>query len=610
MDSALELVRELIDKLKTKESEIDLEFLEDFIEEAKEHLEEIEINLLSLETNPEDEEIINNIFRHFHTIKGLAGFVEQDLIRHIAHNTENLLDDCRKGKIKVNKRVVNVILEATDIIKGCCKGVDTIDNEEFIKTTVRLLEEIDGVGTYEDDEEEIDEPKKIGEILIENKSITDEDLEDILNIQREKTPSLKIGEIALKEKKVEPKKIIDAIRSQNKGKSDQQANSSYIKIPTYKVDSLVDMLGELIITQSLAEQEAIERLDSNDSLINKLLRISRITKSIQNISMSLRMIDLKSTFQKINRVVRDTIQGSHKEVSFKTYGEETEIDRNIAEKLLEPLLHLVKNSIAHGIEKKEERISKGKSPEGIVEILAYSKRGTVFIEVRDDGKGISLEKVYKKALEKGLVEKDKEYTEKEIIDFILLPGFSTKEKVDSNSGRGVGMDVVKTEIEKVGGRIEIQNYPDKGCSFILKIPINLAIMNGTVIEINSSKYIIPTLSIKEIFEIKKENWVSIKGKKRMLRIRDNIIPIIPLDQILDTSKENSEEKRIAIVLENDNVQKGIIVSNIIERREIVAKPLGNEFKSLKFISGVSILGDGRIYLILDIQNLFDLEGVI
>lgn len=602
-------VREIIDSLKSKNFGLDSEFLDDFVLEAKEHLEQIELNVLNLETSPDDVEIVNTIFRHFHTIKGLSGFVEQELIQHIAHKTENLLDDCRKGKSKVNKKTIDLILDSVDSIKNNCNDLKIIGDEDFIIHVIKLMDDFERLGNdgYIDSESEEKESKKIGEILVESKSISEEDIQEILRIQKEVSPEMKIGEIAIKEKKVSPQKIVEAIRTQNKEK-EKSNDSSYIKIPTYKIDALVDMLGELLITQSLVEQNAMDRLDSNDIILSNLLKTSRITRDIQNLSMSLRMVDLKSTFQKINRVIRSTIQDSDKKINFETHGEDTEIDRNVAEKLLEPLLHLVKNSIAHGIEGEEERINQGKNPEGQVRIHAYSKKGTVFIEVEDDGRGISLEKVYNKALQKNLIEQEREYSEKEIIELILLPGFSTNDKVDNNSGRGVGMDVVKTEVEKIGGRVEIQNNPGKGCAFTLKIPINLAILNGTIIEIRGSKFIIPTLNIKEIVEVKDENWITIKGKKRLIKLRDQIISIVPIEKILNPGLVKKNERNIAIVLEEGNDQKAIIVSSILERRDIIAKPLGEEFKNLSFISGASILGDGKAYLILDVKNLFELEG--
>ncbi len=598
--------------------DIDDEFLQDFIIETNEHLEAIEMNVLDLETEANNEQIIHSLFRAFHTIKGLAGFVNQDLIQKISHKTETILDLCRKDSIDINKEIANLILESSDFIGEICNDISLVSDQEF---SLRISEFLNQLETYENNiqkkdfeiKEEIDDnvsnqklqdKKRIGEILLDNNTIDEEGLEYIL-AQQNNQPDLKFGQIAVKNKKAKAKDIINGIRKQKSSKS-LDTNDSIIRIPTKKVDNLVDMMGELIITQSQIEQEAEQKYDNNDSFFTKLLNMSRIMKEMQGLSMSLRMVSLKSTFHKIARIARDTIDELGKDVDFIVEGEETEIDRNIAEKLLEPLVHLVKNSISHGIESSDLRQERGKDPGGKVMVSAYSNKGSVYIEISDDGIGIDLEKVHNKAAEKGLIDDTKKYSDKEIQEFIFLPGFSTIENVNTISGRGVGMDVVKTKISKIGGKIEIINNPGEGCKFILKIPINLAVMNGTIISIMDNKYILPTLNIKQILQLKKEDWVEVKGEKRMIRLRDSVIPIIKISKIL--SEEPKNEAELVIVLEMDKQYKALAVDDVIGRREIVVKPMSEEFSNLDYISGASILGDGAVSLILDIEYLFKLNG--
>jgi two-component system chemotaxis sensor kinase CheA len=383
----------------------------------------------------------------------------------------------------------------------------------------------------------------------------------------------------------------------------------HVRVPYPKIDSLGDMTGELLIIQAQIEREAIKRLGANDQIVNSLLRMERIAKNIQKLSLSLRMVSLRSTFRKIARIGRDTITELGKNATLQISGEETEIDRGIVERLADPLVHIVKNAIYHGIETESERIALGKPAQGRVKIHAYSKRGVVYIGVGDDGRGISRERIYQIALEKNLVEPNKPYTDEEILALIFLPGFSTATSVDNISGRGVGLDVVKTEITRIGGKIEVDNRPGEGCGFTLKIPINLAVINGTIVETGGGIYIIPTLYIRKIVHAEPEQWVSINGDKSLLRLKDEIIPILSPCKIFGRPAEESPAGAgLLVVMELEQKFKALPVESIVDRREIVVKPLGSDFRHLDYAAGASILGDGRVSLILDVENLFKMGG--
>ena len=326
--------------------------------------------------------------------------------------------------------------------------------------------------------------------------------------------------------------------------------------------------------------------------------------------MALRMVSLKSTFQKVYRIGRDTIAELGKNVNLELQGEETEIDRAITDRLLDPLLHLVKNVISHGIEPEQERIVVGKPAQGQVKIKAYSKRGSVYIEVSDDGQGINLEKLYRKALEKQLIDPSKTYTDEELLNIIFLPGFSTSEKVTNISGRGVGLDVVKTEISKIGGRVDLDNRSGVGCRFTLKIPINLAAINGTIVDIGGGgRFIIPTLYIKQIIKLEESQWVSVTGNKVMIRVKDEIIPVISPARIFESLPEEAAGQQfdLVVIVELEQKFKALPVRQVVDRCEIVVKPLGSEFRHLNYLTGASILGNGLVALILDVENLFRME---
>jgi len=589
------------------ENLVDEEFLNDFIQEATEHIENIEINALILEKEPGNEEVINSLFRSYHTVKGLAGFVDQDLIGKIAHQTETLLDGCRKKTIKANKNIVDIILTSSDYIKKICENISVAKDTNFLKEIESHLEVIFNAekGIFNDITVELkpENPPKLGEILIEEKKINQEDVDKIIEKQKTEHPDLKFGQIAVKEKKVEAKDVIQATRIQQAKAS---ISEDYMRISTDKVDSLVDMVGELVISQSLIEQFAISQLGTDNIFIANFNRMSRITKDLQNLAMFLRMVPLKSTFQKITRIARDTINELGKNIEFTTSGDETEIDRVITEKLLDPLVHLVKNAISHGIESAEDRIKAGKPPKGVIKVNAYNKRGSIYIEIIDDGGGINTERVYQKALEKGLIDTSKEYSDKEIQEFIMLPGFSTVEVANKISGRGVGMDVVKTEIQKIGGKVELNSIKGQGSSFVLKIPVNHAIMNGTVIDIEGSNYILPTINVKQILQPTSDQWIFMQGIRSMIKVREDIIPLVSIKKLFGKSRE--EEPVLIVIIELDQKYKALPVRNVVGRQEVVVKSVNEQFVNLGYVSGMSILGDGKVSLILDIENLFTSEG--
>lgn len=712
-----------------QELNIDQEFWADFIVEAFEHINEIESNVLTLEQNPDDMEIIHTMFRAFHTIKGLSGFVEHTVIQEIAHKTETVMDYCRKGEMAVNTKIVDAILKSSDYIKLLCEEVDAYKDQSFIsKVEVHLgvLEELANVGenpveaapevfvaSEEVVQEEVNEDVQ-GENLLEFARIefetaeaventtaqepaTEKDIdafanevfevkdkeenseqevqpiiefENVVEVdstiieseaevavevvkeesifeettvgenaeQVEAVSSEAVQEIVAEELKSEPvaEKVVQPVVEPPKpavnvapaqvAKPKVEAptpaaetatvkklfasSEDYMKVANGKIDHLVDMIGELIINQSLIDQYISSNYSQDGQLIANMSGFLRITRELQSLSMSLRMVSLKSTFQKVSRIARDTIQELSKDVEFVTSGDNTEIDRAVTDKLLDPLVHLIKNAISHGVETDvQARINGGKNRKARVELNAFNKRGKIFIEIKDDGRGINTEVVYKKALEKGLIDPARNYSEEEIKEFILLPGFSTAEVVDNISGRGVGMDVVKTQILKIGGKVNIESTLGLGSVFTLEVPVNHAIMNGTIIEMRNQIFIIPTMNVKEILQPRDDQWIFTQGKRTMLRVREDIIPIVPISTFFKGARLE-EHVPLVILLEVNGEYKALPITNVINRQEVVVKPTGEEFSELKYISGMSILGTGKVSLILDIDYLFKKEAKV
>jgi two-component system, chemotaxis family, sensor kinase CheA len=391
-------------------------------------------------------------------------------------------------------------------------------------------------------------------------------------------------------------------------KSNEKQDGSFIRIPVMKVDSLMDMLSELLILNSHFGQEIYEKFGNDSKMSNTLSRASKLIKEVQSLSLSLKMIEIKPTLHRLCRVARDTAAELNKKISVVIEGEETEIDRSAAEKIFDPLMHLIRNGVSHGIESEEERIRLGKTPEGKVTMKAYSKRGSVYIEVSDDGKGIDTNKILKKAIELNMADENKEYSDDEIIKLIFKPGFSTQEEINSISGRGVGMNVVEEAIVNMGGKINFINNPGNGCAFILKIPMNLAVVNGTIVEVAGGRYIIPTLFIKEFFIVDTVNWISMQEKTQALRIRNNIIPVIDAFKLLGiNTDEVLSTRREVVILEMDHKLLAFPVDKILSRQEIVSKPLDSEFSSISYASSATILGDGKVSLILDVEAMFKMS---
>ncbi|TYQ16666.1 UNVERIFIED_CONTAM: chemotaxis protein histidine kinase CheA [Acetivibrio alkalicellulosi] len=595
------LVNDIIGDSKDNFIEIEKEFDKDIRDSIVEQIEKVNINIVLIEQEGLD--ILHILFRAFHTIKGLSNFAGYSEMMSISLQAENILDKYLKEELQIDSELVDLILESSVMILKTSNDPQIVNEDEFIKKYKNHIK------YYEKKYKGEIEEKKLGEILVEKGKIKEEDLEELLKKQKENYKGLKLGQVAVKEKKVQPSDIIESLRSQDvlskKSGSLTPADNGFMRIPVKKIDNLVDLLGEMLVFYSILERDAKEEVGLHSNFMNNLSRMAKTIKDIQGLSMSLRMVSLRPTLQKLIRIGRDAAVELGKEVDIVISGEDTEVDRSIVEKLFDPLMHIVRNSVSHGMESAQERKMKGKEEKGRVNINAYSKRGCVYIEIKDNGRGLDTDLIYKKAKEKNLISSDMDYSPEEINRFIFLPGFSTLEKANNISGRGVGMNVVETEMSKIGGRVDLVNLPGQGCEFTLKIPINLAVINGTIVDIAGIRYIIPTLYIKHLLKPEENQWISVKGKREFIKIRDEIIGLIPSHQIFDT--KNDEVKRnMVVVLEVEQNLKAFPVDEVLGRQEVVAKPLNEEFNNLKFASGASILGDGRVSLILDVEELFKL----
>lgn len=594
--------------VKALESE-DIEILGDFIIESRENLETIEVNLIELEENPDDLEIINTIFRPFHTIKGISGFLDLRKINALSHCTENLLDSARKGRFIIDNEITDVILKAVDVLKrlidqvekGLEAGMSADDGNIDIDALVSQIETLDmtlGQG---------EPPPKIGEILVNKGALAKTKLDEALEIQQA-NPDKKIGEILVEKGNTDSREVISALREQ---KRTRKASVLQVKVDTNKLDNLVDLTGELVIAQSMLRQNAGETSATNQKLSQNLNQLGQIVSNIQKIAMSMRMVPISATFQKMVRLVRDLSKSCGKDVALSMSGEETEIDRNVVEALYEPMVHMIRNSIDHGLEPTDKRKKMGKPEKGTISLRAYHKGGNIVIEIADDGRGLNTINILENAIKLGLVDADSVLSDSEIFQLIMKPGFSTAKEITDISGRGVGMDVVKKAIEGLNGRIDIYSVEEKGSTFVITLPLTLAIIEGMLVRIGQERFIVPTMAILESFKPRKEDYFTVEGKEEMLMFRKSLIPLIRLNKICNVDMDYREVwNNIAIVVENNKEQRGLLIDELLGKEEYVIKSLGESLKGIKGLAGGAIMGDGKVGLILDIGGLFEVAATV
>ncbi len=580
----------------------DPELLKDFIEEAKEHLSTIEMNMLGLETNPGDTEAINAVFRPFHSIKGVAGFLNLSEIHELSHEVENLLDSARSGKLAVTDSVIDLVLVATDILKGLLEELESGQSGRKVASPVvkGFLEKVKTFGG--DPAAGAGIPvRKVGTILVEHGVLEDETLPDIA--QKSKVEGTKFGEAAIEEGMASPREVSKALREQRHNIETAQS----VRIDTRKLDNLVDMVGELVIAQSMVLQNPDIKKIKDQKLQKDCSQLNRITAEIQRISMSMRMVPIKNTFQKMIRLVRDLSRKSGKEAQLKMNGEDTEIDRNMVEEIYEPLVHMIRNSVDHGIEMPEERTKAGKDPMGTILISAEQKGGNIVIDIEDDGRGLDARKIREKAIERGIISELDQFDDKTAYDLIFHPGFSTKDKVTEVSGRGVGMDVVKKCVEGLRGKIEIVSRPGRGTSFHMKLPLTMAIIDGMIVQIGAERYIVPTIALKESLRVSREAYFTVQGKGELVKVRDSIMPLIRLHNYFNEEPKHRApwEGLLLVVIEGQH-SYCLLADEIVGRQEVVIKSLGSLFEQLPGISGGAILGDGKIALIIDVKGIISL----
>jgi two-component system, chemotaxis family, sensor kinase CheA len=582
----------------------DESLMRDFIAEGLEYIEEIEVNILNLENEPNNKEYINTIFRPFHSIKGVASFLNLEKIRALAHNLENLLDKARNAEIDVTPTLIDVVLDGADALKTLIGQLrDSLEGKKIDESLPDISSLQSRIHKIEQGFNTEFGAKKIGEILVDEGHISKDMLDQTLKINKT-SPDKKLGETLIEEGIVKPKQVVQALRKQ----VDQVTDLTTIRVDTTKLDDLIDMIGELVITQSMIQQDLKNQLNADKQLTRDISQFFRITTALQQVSTSLRMIPIKQTFQRMSRLVRDLAKNAGKAISVELIGEDTEIDRNMVDEIYNPLVHMVRNSVDHGVETPDERRKLGKPERGVIQLKAYHRGGNIVIEIIDDGKGLDKNKILKKALKNRLIQSEEGYTDSEVFRMIFLPGLSTAEKVTDVSGRGVGMDVVRQAVEKLRGKIEIESSPGAGTTVITRFPLTLAIIDGMIVKVGAESYILPTITIRQALRPSREAYTNIVGRGEMINAMGQLMPLVKLYEIFNIEAKHREPwDGIIVVVDSESGSKCLLVDKIIGKAEVVVKSLGEGLKNIKGIAGGAILGDGRIGLIIDTEGLFELS---
>ena len=682
------------------------QYLEIFIDETKEHVQNLNSQILELEQDPENSDVINEIFRAAHSLKGMAGTMGFKRMQTLTHDMENVFSEVRNGSIKVNASIIDVVFQCLDALEEYLANIQesadegTNDNEPIIKSLNDILKGDSGSAAPKAEEKKEDkkaeatasgdddrkwllinlnssqsnvivEAKKqglnvygvtvkvqescilkaaraflifkaleeLGEVIVSSPSaqdiedekfeldfsvviITEKSLEEVIAAAENVSEIEKVLGAPIEDSALHPDTPVEAeqtaavqVKEADKPQPEKKAGEKKavgkpivnrtVRVDIEKLDVLMNLVSELIIAKnSLVSASGIE--NKGHSAFNEHIEyLESVTTNLHESVMKVRMVPIESVVTKFPRMIRDLSKKLNKKMELYMSGEETELDRTVVDEIGDPLMHLLRNSADHGLESTEERIKRGKNPTGSIFLDAYQDGNNVVIEVRDDGNGIDVEGVKRKAIERGTItaEQGEQMTDKEIIDLLFLPSFSTAKQVSDISGRGVGLDVVKSKIEALSGEIEVKSKLGEGSAWIIRLPLTLAIIQALMVDVGGEKYAISLGNIQTIEDISPSEIKSVQSKE-VINLRGTVIPLIRLNEVLDIeSKKSPEDNLVVVIVKKGDKLAGLVIDELLGQLEIVIKSLGKYINKCKIISGATILGDGEIALILDANAL-------
>jgi len=559
--------------------DVDAALLRDFLAESRDALAAAESALLALETRPSDGEALNTVFRAFHTVKGTSAFLGLDHVGAFAHEAESLLDRVRGGAVAYTAPCADLALRATDMLRGLLGAVEhalasggSLALPDGHAELVAALAAYDGRATAPD-----------------------------------ATPASRAGAASAERRQAE--------RRQGERR---QASESFVRVRTDRLDQLVDLVGELVIAHAmLAADAAVGDGEppntaaaaapdpaARDALARKVAHAGKIVRELQELAIGLRTVPLRPTVQKLSRLVRDVAARLGKEVDFVTEGEDTEIDRAVADGLGDPLVHMLRNALDHGLEPPDARAAAGKPRRGRVRLAARHAGGAVVVELSDDGRGLDRERIARKAVERGLIESDRGMSDAEVHALIFAPGFSTAEVVTDLSGRGVGMDVVRRELERVRGRVDIASAAGQGTTFTVRLPLTLAVADGMLVRVGDERYVVPTANVHMSFRPAPGALHTVAGRGEVVTLRGDVLPVVRLHALFGVGGAERDPARAILMLVGDGARRAaLLVDELLGQQQVVVKALGDGIGRVPGLAGGAILGDGRVGLILDVPEV-------
>ena len=636
------------------------EILQDFLVESFELVEKLDEDLVELESNPEDLELLNGIFRVAHTVKGASSFLNFDVLTQLTHHMEDILNKARHGDLLITPDVMDVILESIDLMKAllekirdtssdegidvsaCVARLDKISNGETPELDEEVVQEEEvaeeSASDAADEEEELDydnmDPDEIEaeiERLLQERQAEDKAKREAKIAAGEDVPTMPEPDAEEEKPKEEPQKEPtpapkapapvktethkkDSPRAASPAKRSPAAVEQTIRVDVKRLDHLMNLIGELVLAKNRLmkiNEDVEERYEGEEFLeeLNQVVSIvSLVTTDLQIAVMKTRMLPIGKVFNKFPRMIRDLSRELNKKIELVLAGEDTELDKSIVEEIGDPLVHIIRNSCDHGIETPEDRVAIGKPEEGTISLKAYNEGNQIVIQIDDDGKGLDPEMLKQRSFEKGIIT-EKEFdsmSDKEAYTLIFKPGFSTAAAVTSVSGRGVGMDVVKTNIEKLNGMIDIDSEVGVGTSIKLKIPLTLAIIQALLVGVQEEHYAIPLASVLETVRISKDEIYTVEGRS-VMRLRDDVLSLVHIGDIFEVERIlDASEHAYVVVLGLGTSKLGLIVDTLVGQEEIVIKSLGEYLKGIEGIAGATIRGDGGVTLIVDVVALMNM----
>ncbi|HEY4745018.1 MAG TPA: chemotaxis protein CheA [Desulfuromonadaceae bacterium] len=588
----------------------DQELLEGFLTETTELLEKLDDDLVALEKSTEDTDLLNRIFRSIHTVKGASSFLGFDLLVKVTHKTEDVLNRLRKGELLVTPEIMDVILEATDLVKllvSDIKGGD-IQDREIDGTISKLLPLLSESAAAQAQAEAPAAPQAAApQQEVPAEPAPAETAAQPAPVQETSPVPAPKPAAEVMPKKAPPPKPAE-------GKGDDLSDNTTVRVDVKRLDDLMNQVGELVLERNRMiqlnqdlQQGDSERHDFNEEFGKLTKRMNFVTSELQMQVLKMRMIPVDKVFKKFPRIVRSMARDLGKEVDLQIFGEETELDRSVVDEIGDPLIHLIRNAMDHGLESPDDRVAAGKPRVGTLILAAVHEGNQIIISIKDDGRGIDTDRVGRKAIEKGLISEDQlaAMSQREMFDLIFLPGFSTKDVASDLSGRGVGMDVVKTNIKKLNGLIEIKSEKGLGSEFILRLPLTLAIIQSLLVEVEGEVYSIPLSSVLETLRVDQRQFHIIGGQE-VLKLRDMVLPLMRLQRIFNVQQRYEQDDFCYVVVVGAaDKRMGLVVTRLVGQQEVAIKSLGSYLANIPGIAGSTILGDGRVTLIVDPVGLID-----